>query len=132
MEKVKNISLKNKGVQLEDGWHTVVGKAANYLDQISKGDEVKVTKDDEGNLTYIKAVNKGGSGGEKQEASPTIPQSSNQVNKEKINETFDEMSDLMEKCMKKVSDLFGVPEQDLNDEQVRVVNTLFMHVAQKR
>ena len=50
---LQNISYGNKGVMYNDAWHTVVGKAADYVDKLSKGTAV-ITEDENGNVVFIR------------------------------------------------------------------------------
>lgn len=134
MAKVENISMKNNGVQLDDGnWYTVVGKAANYLNQINKGDKVEVRKSDDGKkIVYIKTTSK-------DTESPTIPQESQtqatsysehkELPQESRDVVVNEMKELMERCLDETAMLFGTGRKELTDEQIRVANTLFIQVC---
>jgi hypothetical protein len=56
IEKVEAVSLANSGVKLAGKWFTVVGKAANYLDQIQAGDRVEIGEF-QGKISFVKKVN---------------------------------------------------------------------------
>ena len=42
-----------KGIKYNDAWHTVVGKAANYVNDLKQGDLVEVKEGDNGAVTFI-------------------------------------------------------------------------------
>ena len=52
---VTSKSDKNKGIKIGETWYTVVGRAAEYLNQISAGDDVEIRySEDKKNVVFIR------------------------------------------------------------------------------
>ena len=42
-----------KGIKYEGNWHTVIGKAANYVDRLNVGDTISVTENENRDVVFI-------------------------------------------------------------------------------
>ena len=45
-----------KGIKYNNNWHTVVGKAANYIDNLNMGDIISVKETETGDVVFIGKV----------------------------------------------------------------------------
>src|SRR3990167_2613304 len=53
------ISIKNKGINYDEAWHTVIGKAAEYVGKLTKG-PASIKEDENGNVVFVSQTSKPG------------------------------------------------------------------------